>query len=480
MSQPKARKLAYRLAQQIAKDILEQGLEEGTPIGKEPDLLKKYQVSRDSFREAVRILEWQGIAKSLRGASGGLQVGSPASEAISNLLRDYLQLVDTPIKHLIEASRALNALTVKILTSTMDREGSEKLLKLTAERKVLHGSQKKEQIALWNVFKEMGRLTNNPALALFLAPINEVLTSIAQNIRVTDKDSFIIEGQKGWRNIHKCIEAIIAGDDATAITYMNYYLDQVEQYTTLRTNESSTPNRTQRKPTYPSWLKETNNKMAQSFMYQLHHDIHSKKLQPGDRIGLEADLTLKYGISRSIFREAVRMLEMIGLVEHRKGRVGGLVVAKPDSSGIVPTIAIFLGYMDFDFEKLNEARTSIEMKVAQLAATNINEESAKLLTKALTLEQEASDEEFISAAMNMHTLINRIADNGVFSLFIDVMLNSRIFKIEDQLRAKKALKNAQKIKNSHSLIVKAILDKSPPQASRRMIEHRKLMTELLK
>ena len=46
MLKPKKQKLSYRLAQQIAKDILEDALEAGTPLGKEPALLKKYQVSR--------------------------------------------------------------------------------------------------------------------------------------------------------------------------------------------------------------------------------------------------------------------------------------------------------------------------------------------------------------------------------------------------------------------------------------------------
>lgn len=120
MSKPKKQKLAYRLAQQIARDILDEGLEAATPLGKEPALLIKYRVSRESFREAVRILEWQGIARSVRGPGGGLRVGSPASGAISNLLRDYLQLMDTSVEDLIEASRTLNTLTVKILSATLD------------------------------------------------------------------------------------------------------------------------------------------------------------------------------------------------------------------------------------------------------------------------------------------------------------------------------------------------------------------------
>jgi hypothetical protein len=58
------------------------------------------------------------------------------------------------------------------------------------------------------------------------------------------------------------------------------------------------------------------------------------------------------------------------------------------------------------------------------------------------------------------------------------MMDASAFKLEDPRRVKKAIKNAQKIKDSHSLLAKAILDKNSPLASRKMIEHRKIMTEL--
>lgn len=480
MSKPKKQKLAYRLAQQIARDILDEGLEAATPLGKEPALLIKYRVSRESFREAVRILEWQGIAKSVRGPGGGLQVGSPASGAISNLLRDYLQLMDTSVEDLIEASRTLNTLTVKILSATLDSEGSIKLLALTAERRKLHGSQKGELKALLNVFQEMGRLTSNPALALFMSPIIEVLTSMALNARTYTKEVFISEGRKSWLYISKCIEAIIAGDDTTAVTYVNYYLDQIEQLMSAQDNQSSSSGKRKRKPKPPTWIKDNDSKMAQSFIYRLHRDIRAKQLQPGDRLGLETELILKYDISRSILREAVCMLEIIGLVEQRKGRDGGLFVSTPDSSGIVSAISIFLGHMNFNYAKLSEARLAIEMRVAQLAAQNIDANNAKWLTEALELEQQASDDTFIFAAGNIQITINKLAKNRVFSLYIDVMLASSIFKIEDRKKTRAALKNAEKIKHSHHLLAQAILDKNPSMASRRIIEHRKMITKLLK
>ena len=131
-----------------------------------------------------------------------------------------------------------------------------------------------------------------------------------------------------------------------------------------------------------------------------------------------------------------------------------------------------------DFDKINEARLSIEMKVAQLAAKNIDEQSAKELSDAFELEQNADGEEFIAAARSVHTLINRIADNRVFSLYVDVMMDSVMFKFTEPKRVQKAIKNIRKVKQSHSQLVKAILDKDPALASRKMIEHRKVIATI--
>ncbi len=63
---PVKQKLSHEIAQQIARDIIDEGLQEGDFLGREPELLKRYSISRDTFREAIRVLEWQGLAKTTR------------------------------------------------------------------------------------------------------------------------------------------------------------------------------------------------------------------------------------------------------------------------------------------------------------------------------------------------------------------------------------------------------------------------------
>ena len=68
---------AERLAQRIVDEIADEDWPVGTILGTEPELTSRYGVSRNTFREAVRILEHLGAARMREGRGGGLAVTAP-------------------------------------------------------------------------------------------------------------------------------------------------------------------------------------------------------------------------------------------------------------------------------------------------------------------------------------------------------------------------------------------------------------------
>jgi DNA-binding FadR family transcriptional regulator len=74
-------KLAEELAHAIEKDILAQGWREGRSIGNEAALVERYRASRWTVRQAITIVERDGLARMRRGRNGGLVVATPGSHA---------------------------------------------------------------------------------------------------------------------------------------------------------------------------------------------------------------------------------------------------------------------------------------------------------------------------------------------------------------------------------------------------------------
>jgi len=71
-------------------------------------------------------------------------------------------------------------------------------------------------------------------------------------------------------------------------------------------------------------------KRPELLMHEIAADVVAHGHPVAARLGGEAELLARYGVSRTVFREAVRALERSGIVEMRTGRHSGLFVVAPD------------------------------------------------------------------------------------------------------------------------------------------------------
>ncbi len=81
-------------------------------------------------------------------------------------------------------------------------------------------------------------------------------------------------------------------------------------------------------------------RLSQQIVIQLCQLIRQGQIGPGDRLPPERDLAEQLGVSRASLREALRTLEVAGLVESRHG--GGTYVRDVFEHGLVSTLALAL------------------------------------------------------------------------------------------------------------------------------------------
>src|SRR5919107_900384 len=80
---PKASAL---LADELRARILGTGLEPGSPLPSEPEIIEQSGLGRASVREALRLLEAQGLVVIRRGSHGGIFVAQPDPSALGRTL----------------------------------------------------------------------------------------------------------------------------------------------------------------------------------------------------------------------------------------------------------------------------------------------------------------------------------------------------------------------------------------------------------
>src|SRR5262249_35619771 len=110
-------------------------------------------------------------------------------------------------------------------------------------------------------------------------------------------------------------------------------------------------------------------------------------LQPGDRLGTEAELAARFGVSRPTLREALRLLASSHLIRASRGPRGGIFVASTPNEGmsrnVSEAITTMLETQSTSLGALVEARVHIEVPLAALAATNATDETVVRLGAAI-------------------------------------------------------------------------------------------------
>jgi GntR family transcriptional regulator, transcriptional repressor for pyruvate dehydrogenase complex len=194
-------------------------------------------------------------------------------------------------------------------------------------------------------------------------------------------------------------------------------------------------------------------KVSDSIIAQIRDSILSGKLKPGDRLASEKELTEQFGVSKATMREALRVLEVMGLIGIRKGISGGAFVAEVDMRTTIHSIVNFMHFQSVSIREITMLRYLIEPTVAQIAATRLTEKDVRNL-KRLLHEDIASGETEVSKEISFHRYLARMSENTILVLTIDF--------IDNLLRSMKSKLNLspdfyEAVRKAHELILECLI-----------------------
>ncbi len=190
-------------------------------------------------------------------------------------------------------------------------------------------------------------------------------------------------------------------------------------------------------------------------------------LIPGCRLPGERELAQHFGVARSSLRQALKVLEIMGVISQR---VGDGTYLNAGAASIMAEPLEFLILLDgTSFYELMEARLIVEPELAARAAVRATAEDLSMLNRSLRIMREsgADPARFVEQDLLFHQAIFRAAGNRVCGMMFTVVHRS----LEKLIRVTFRLVEPEHTLNLHKRIYTAIRKRSSEEARRRMIEH---------
>jgi GntR family transcriptional repressor for pyruvate dehydrogenase complex len=216
-------------------------------------------------------------------------------------------------------------------------------------------------------------------------------------------------------------------------------------------------------------------RLYEEIVEQVKKLITDGKLKPGDKLLAERELAEQFQVSRASVREAIRTLEMLGVIDIRPGE--GTFVRSSGADDIIRPLAMFLAVERASLLDMYEMRRIFETATAGLAAERASLEELDQIGSAvenmqerLNVQDPEKGEEFDVA---FHYAIAEATHNSLLTKLFKTV--SEEFHKANSVARRQLYhdkpENAQKLIDQHSAIFDAIRSRSAEAAAKAMLEH---------
>jgi GntR family transcriptional regulator, transcriptional repressor for pyruvate dehydrogenase complex len=146
-------------------------------------------------------------------------------------------------------------------------------------------------------------------------------------------------------------------------------------------------------------------------------------LKPGDKLPPERDLAQQLGVSRNVLREALRSLEMAGVLRLQKGVKGGAFIREGDTSRMNVVMRDMLSLGTISVRELSEARMDVLDLVVRLACANGRQEDFDALDQNIERTDLATKEgrllDRVECSRDFYKLLAVATGNKVIAMILD-------------------------------------------------------------
>lgn len=220
-------------------------------------------------------------------------------------------------------------------------------------------------------------------------------------------------------------------------------------------------------------------RISQQIVVQLYQMIKRGQLQPGDRLPSERDLSERLQVSRASLREALRALEIAGIVSSKHG--GGTFIREAGDEGMLSPLALVLDASTDLVGDLWEVRSIVEPAIAFRAALRAQPDDIATMEsivaqQELFLQHDMPNDAWLESDRSFHVAVARASRNEV-SIRVIGLINELLQESRRHFGTQSERRQHAYI--WHRNILAHIRASQPHQAKAAMLDHLREVEEVI-
>jgi DNA-binding FadR family transcriptional regulator len=224
----RSREKPEQIADELRALIVSGKLAEGESLGREPDLVERFGVSRPSLREALRILEAEGLITVVRGVLGGVIVHQPDERMTARTAALVLQARNVTLGDVHQARSVIEPAAVRILAASRRRGPVDELTQVIEQQRAVLDDLEAFGLANARFHECLVELAGNQTLSIVAEMLNEVVARAVTAVSQTNPRRLTVALRKrGIRSQERLVELIAIGAGIEAEAHWHAHMEAV-------------------------------------------------------------------------------------------------------------------------------------------------------------------------------------------------------------------------------------------------------------
>ena len=220
-----------RVAERIKDWVVERDLKTGARLPNEAEMIEQFGVSKGTVREAMRILEAQGLVVTRTGPGGGSFVGEVTAERAKSLLANYFYFQELSITDIYQMRKALEP---ELAASLAGRLTSMQLAELREiatryDRPAVSPEEERDQhVASLSFHERLAEFAGNPLLSFCVSFMARILADLTVYRRLYEPHNEELRA-RGREHQMELVAALERGDAEQARAIMRSHMESAEE-----------------------------------------------------------------------------------------------------------------------------------------------------------------------------------------------------------------------------------------------------------